>query len=88
VTALNGASLEMVNHGIITGALFFLVGVIYDRTHTRSLKDFGGLLAVMPVYGYFLIVAMLASLGLPVWPGSGASSSSSLARTRWRPSSP
>ena len=65
ITALNGASLEMVNHGVITGALFFLVGVIYDRTHTRDLGKFGGLGAVVPIYSFFFCVAMFASLGLP-----------------------
>ncbi len=69
ITALNGAALEMVNHGIITGALFFLVGVIYDRTHTRELRNFGGLGAITPVYGFFLSVAMFASLGLPALAG-------------------
>jgi NADH-quinone oxidoreductase subunit M len=69
VTAVNGAALEMVNHGIITGALFFLVGVIYDRTHTRDLKRFGGLGAVTPVYAFFFSVAMFASLGLPALAG-------------------
>ncbi|MFQ6132047.1 MAG: NuoM family protein [Armatimonadota bacterium] len=64
-TALNGAVLQMVNHGIITGALFLLVGVIYDRAHTRDLDAFGGLGSKMPAYAGVLILAAMASLGLP-----------------------
>jgi len=63
--ALNGAVLQMFNHGVITGALFLLVGVIYERTHNRDLDRYGGLGAKVPVYGGFLMVACLASLGLP-----------------------
>jgi NADH-quinone oxidoreductase subunit M len=63
--ALNGAVLQMVNHGIITGGLFFLVGVIYERTHTRDLKAFGGLSAKLPVYYAVMMVTAFASLGLP-----------------------
>jgi len=65
ITALNGAVLQMFNHGIITGALFFLVGVIYDRAHTRDLDAFGGLAKVMPVYAGITMLACFASLGLP-----------------------
>jgi NADH-quinone oxidoreductase subunit M len=64
-TALNGAILQMFNHGVITGALFFIVGMLYERTHTRDLKAFGGLGAKIPVYGAILMVATFASLGLP-----------------------
>jgi NADH-quinone oxidoreductase subunit M len=63
--ALNGAVLQMFNHGIITGGLFFLVGVIYERTHTRDLKAFGGLSAKLPVYYGVMLMTGLASLGLP-----------------------
>ncbi len=63
--ALNGAVLQMVNHGLITGGLFFLVGVIYERTHTRDLKAFGGLSAKLPVYYLVMMVTAFASLGLP-----------------------
>ncbi len=63
--ALNGAVMQMVTHGIITGALFFLVGVIYERTHTRDLKAFGGLSAKLPVYYLVMMVTAFASLGLP-----------------------
>lgn len=63
--ALNGASLQMFMHGIITGALFFLVGVIYERAHTRELDKFGGLSAVTPVFYATMMFAGFASLGLP-----------------------
>ncbi len=63
--ALNGAVLQMFNHGVITGALFFIVGMLYERTHTRKLSDFGGLGTKVPVYGAILLVASFASLGLP-----------------------
>jgi NADH-quinone oxidoreductase subunit M len=63
--ALNGAVLQMFNHGIITGGLFFLVGVIYERTHTRDLQKFGGLSAKLPVYYGVMLMTALASLGLP-----------------------
>src|SRR2546426_494217 len=65
-TALNGAVFEMVAHGIITGALFLIVGVLYDfRAHTRGVDEFGGLGARLPIYTGITMVAMLASLGLP-----------------------
>jgi NADH-quinone oxidoreductase subunit M len=66
VTALNGATVQMLAHGVITGSLFFLVGVIYDyRAHTRGVNDFGGLGARLPVYTGLTMLAMLGSLGLP-----------------------
>jgi len=64
-SAIEGSILQMVNHGISTGALFLLVGVIYERRHTRKLSDYGGLGAVMPVYATFFIIAVLSSVGLP-----------------------
>jgi NADH-quinone oxidoreductase subunit M len=63
--SLEGAVLQMVNHGISTGMLFLLVGVIYDRRHTRELDDFGGLAKVMPIYAALFVVATMASVGLP-----------------------
>ena len=63
--AINGATLQMFNHGIITGALFLLVGVIYERAHTRELSKFGGLGNKTPYYYGLMLVAALASLGLP-----------------------
>lgn len=65
LTGFNGALLEMFNHGVITGGMFFLVGVLYDRSHTRDLNAFGGLGVQMPVYAGFLTFFAMASLGLP-----------------------
>jgi NADH-quinone oxidoreductase subunit M len=65
IQGLQGGTLQMVSHGLSTGALFLLVGMLYERRHTREIADFGGLASVTPVYaGIFLIVA-LSSLGLP-----------------------
>ncbi|HEY3343624.1 MAG TPA: NADH-quinone oxidoreductase subunit M [Anaerolineaceae bacterium] len=63
--ALNGAVLQMFNHGLSAAGMFFLVGVIYDRTHTRDLNAYGGLFTIVPVYGGILIFTAMASLGLP-----------------------
>ena len=63
--AMNGAMLQMFNHGLSAAGMFFLVGVIYERTHTRNLNDFGGLFPLVPVYGGILIFTSMASLGLP-----------------------
>ncbi|MFC1997246.1 NuoM family protein [Chloroflexota bacterium] len=63
--AMEGAVLQMFNHGLSAAGMFFLVGVIYERTHTRDLKEFGGLFPLVPVYGGILIFTSMASLGLP-----------------------
>jgi NADH-quinone oxidoreductase subunit M len=63
--ALNGAVLQMFNHGLSAAGMFFLVGVIYERAHTRNLKDLGGLFPLIPIYGGVLIFTSMASLGLP-----------------------
>ena len=63
--ALNGAILQMFNHGLSAAGMFFLVGVIYERTHTRNLNEFGGLFPLVPIYGGILIFTSMASLGLP-----------------------
>jgi NADH-quinone oxidoreductase subunit M len=63
--SVQGALLQMVNHGISTGALFLLVGVIYDRRHTRSVQEFGGLASVMPIYAAVFIIVTLSSIGVP-----------------------
>ena len=63
--ALNGAILQMFNHGLSAAGMFFLVGVIYERTHTRDLEKIGGLFPLVPVYGGILIFTSMASLGLP-----------------------
>jgi NADH-quinone oxidoreductase subunit M len=62
---VNGAVLQMFNHGTITGMLFLLVGVIYDRAHHRDLDRFGGLAAAMPLYTGVSALALFASMGLP-----------------------
>ncbi len=62
---MSGAVLQMINHGISTGALFLLVGMIYDRRHTREIAEFGGLASVMPVFATFFMIATLSSIGLP-----------------------
>ena len=63
--AMNGAILQMFNHGLSAAGMFFLVGVIYERTHTRNLNEYGGLFPLVPVYGGILIFTSMASLGLP-----------------------
>ncbi len=60
-----GATMTMLNHGVSTGALFLLVGVIYERRHTRLIADFGGLWKVIPVFSVIFLVVMLSSIGLP-----------------------
>jgi NADH-quinone oxidoreductase subunit M len=65
VIALNGAVLQMFNHGLSAAGMFFLVGVIYERAHTRNLNELGGLFPLIPVYGGILIFTSMASLGLP-----------------------
>ena len=64
-TGMQGAVIQMVNHGISTGALFLLVGVIYDRRHTREVSEFGGLAKVMPVYAALFLIVTFASIGVP-----------------------
>ena len=64
-TGFTGAVMQMVAHGLITGALFILVGVIYDRAHTRDLSAFGGLAAKVPIYAGLMMLTAFASLGLP-----------------------
>lgn len=63
--ALDGATLQMVAHGFVTGALFLLVGMLQDRAHTRGIGDFGGLLRTLPILSWLFVLAAFASLGLP-----------------------
>ena len=63
--ALRGAVLQMVNHGLSTGLLFLLVGMVYERTHTRLIERYGGIAAVMPVFALFFVFTVLSSAGLP-----------------------
>ncbi|TMA59767.1 MAG: NADH-quinone oxidoreductase subunit M, partial [Deltaproteobacteria bacterium] len=62
---INGAVLQMFNHGTITAMLFLIVGVIYDRAHHRRIDGFGGLASVMPVYTGVMALAFFAAMGLP-----------------------
>jgi NADH-quinone oxidoreductase subunit M len=63
--SVQGALLQMVNHGLSTGALFLAIGVLYERRHTRLIAEYGGLAAVMPVFATVLMLATLSSIGLP-----------------------
>jgi NADH-quinone oxidoreductase subunit M len=65
VEAMQGALIQMVNHGLSTGALFMFVGFLYDRRHTREIADYGGILKVTPVFGSLFLVICLSSIGLP-----------------------
>jgi NADH-quinone oxidoreductase subunit M len=65
LNGMEGSVIQMVNHGISTGALFLLVGMIYERRHTRLIADFGGLAKVMPTFSAFFMIVMLSSIGLP-----------------------
>jgi NADH-quinone oxidoreductase subunit M len=66
---LRGSILQMINHGISTGALFLLVGIIYERRHNRMISEYGGLAKVMPLYATFFMIIALSSLGLPTLNG-------------------
>lgn len=63
--SVQGAIIQMINHGLSTGALFLLVGVIYERTHTREIADYGGIAKLVPVFSFALMFASLSSVGLP-----------------------
>lgn len=69
VTGLSGAALQLVTHGLITGMLFVMVGLVYDRTHTRQISDMRGLAHYMPLLGVGMVFAGLAGLGLPALAG-------------------
>jgi len=66
---LEGSVLQMINHGLSTGGLFLLVGLIYERRHTKEIAEFGGLAHVMPLYAVFTLIFFLASMGLPLLNG-------------------
>lgn len=66
---LNGAILQMVNHGISTGALFLIVGVVYERTHSRLISEYGGLSQVMPGFAAVFLIMTMSSIGLPMLNG-------------------
>ena len=63
--SMQGATIQMINHGLSTGALFFLVGVIYERRHTRMIAEYGGIAKVMPKYAAMFMIVALSSIGLP-----------------------
>lgn len=67
--SMQGALYQMLNHGISTGALFYCVGVVYDRRHTREIAEYGGLATPMPVYSTIYLIVALSSLGLPLLNG-------------------
>jgi NADH-quinone oxidoreductase subunit M len=69
LAGIQGAVIQMVSHGLIAGGLFLLVGMIYERCHTRELAAYGGLAKVLPVYAVFFLVLALASVGLPTTSG-------------------
>jgi NADH-quinone oxidoreductase subunit M len=66
---INGSIIQQINHGISTGALFLIVGIIYERRHTREIAQFGGLSNVMPNYAIVFMIMTLSSIGLPLLNG-------------------
>lgn len=64
-TGLTGAVLQMSAHGLIAGALFLVVGLLYDRTHTRNIQDYSSLVKVMPRFAFFTTITLLAAMGMP-----------------------
>jgi len=66
---LAGSVLQQVNHGISTGALFLIVGILYERRHTREIAEYGGISSVMPVYATITLIMFLSSMGLPLLNG-------------------
>jgi NADH-quinone oxidoreductase subunit M len=68
---ITGGVLQMLNHGLSTGALFLIVGLVYERRHTRMIADYGGVSKVMPVFAVFFMLMTLSSIGMPAIPGNG-----------------
>ena len=66
---ITGSILQQINHGISTGALFLIVGIVYERRHTREISEYGGLSKVMPVYAAVFMIMMMSSIGLPTLNG-------------------
>jgi NADH-quinone oxidoreductase subunit M len=66
---LNGSIIQQINHGISTGALFLIVGMIYERRHTRDIAQFGGISNVMPVFAIIFLIMTMSSIGLPLLNG-------------------
>lgn len=69
IQGIQGGIYQMVSHGLSTGALFLLVGMIYERRHTKKIEEFGGIAKVMPLFAVFFMIATLASIGLPLLNG-------------------
>ncbi len=65
IVAVQGALIQMVNHGLSTGALFLIIGMLYERRHTREMADFGGIAKSVPVLSFFMLFSVFASAGLP-----------------------
>jgi len=65
VQSMSGAMMQMINHGLSTGALFLLVGMLYERRHTRNFNDFGGIASILPFYSFFLVFVACSSMGVP-----------------------
>ena len=68
-TGLSGSVLQQINHGISTGALFLIVGILYERRHTRDISEYGGISTIMPVYATIALIMFLSSMGLPLLNG-------------------
>ena len=66
---LSGSVLQQINHGISTGALFLIVGILYERRHTREIAEYGGISSVMPIYASITMIMFLSSMGLPLLNG-------------------
>ena len=66
---LSGSVLQQINHGISTGALFLIVGILYERRHTREISEYGGISNVMPVYATITLIMFMSSMGLPLLNG-------------------
>jgi NADH-quinone oxidoreductase subunit M len=62
---MQGAMVQMISHGFVSGAMFTCIGVMYDRTHTRAIKDYGGVINMMPWFGFFYVLFAMANCGLP-----------------------
>jgi NADH-quinone oxidoreductase subunit M len=65
VMGLSGAMVQMISHGLVSGALFLSIGVLYDRLHTREIGAYGGVINTMPVFGAFMVLFAMANAGLP-----------------------
>src|ERR1043166_1578378 len=66
---LNGSIIQQINHGISTGALFLIVGIIYERRHTREIAQLGGISNIMPMYSVVFLIMTMSSIGLPLLNG-------------------